>query len=198
MPGKKNASKKVPRITLSKNAPRTIQRYLALPPGIPMRVLELASELTGGAPTPLDRIRIIESYLRKIPYTLDLPAPPVDRDIVDYFLFDLKKGYCDYYATAMVVMARAIGVPARLAMGYASGSYDSANQRYLVTEADAHSWAEIYFPGYGWVEFEPTGGLPEVQRPGSSSFQPPQRHQAPYRCFSLKDRPRSARASGPS
>jgi transglutaminase-like putative cysteine protease len=150
-----------------------IQRYLALPPGIPMRVLELASELTRGAPTPLDRIRIIESYLRKIPYTLDLPAPPVDRDIVDYFLFDLKKGYCDYYATAMVVMARAIGIPARLAMGYASGSYDSANQRYLVTEADAHSWPEIYFPGYGWIEFEPTGGLPEVQRPSSSSFQPP-------------------------
>lgn len=150
-----------------------VQRYLALPPDVPERVFSLANELTSEALTPLDRIRIIESYLREIPYTLDLPAPPSDRDIVDYYLFDLKKGYCDYSATAMVVMARAIGVPARLAMGYASGSYDPVNQRYLVSEADAHSWPEIYFPGYGWVEFEPTGGLPEAQRPSPSALQPP-------------------------
>jgi len=97
---------------------------------------------------------------------LDLPQPPTDQDIVDYFLFDLKRGYCDYYATAMVVMARATGLPARLAVGYASGEFDPANNRYVVTAADAHSWVEIYFPGVGWVPFEPTGGRPEIVRTG--------------------------------
>lgn len=149
------------------------QRYLALPEGIPQRVFDLVNEITRGAPTPVDKATLIEAYLRDFPYTLDLPSPPEDRDIVDYFLFDLQKGYCDYYATAMVVMARAAGIPARLAIGYASGSFDDVNRRYLVSEADAHSWSEIYFPGYGWVEFEPTGGRPAVQRPEITSFQPP-------------------------
>jgi len=80
-------------------------------------------------------------------------------------LFDLQKGYCDYYATAMVVLARAGGLPARMVKGYASGTYDADNARYVVTAADAHSWVEVYFPGYGWVEFEPTGGRPAVERP---------------------------------
>jgi hypothetical protein len=80
--------------------------------------------------------------------------------MVDYFLFDLQQGYCDYYATSMVVLARAAGLPARMAVGYASGAYDSANNRYIVTEADAHSWPEIYFPEYGWIPFEPTAAQP--------------------------------------
>jgi hypothetical protein len=81
-------------------------RYLVLPDSIPERVLILARDLTAAQPTPYDRVRAIESYLRAYPYSLDLPAPPYQQDIVDYFLFDLKKGYCDYYATAMTVMAR--------------------------------------------------------------------------------------------
>jgi transglutaminase-like putative cysteine protease len=132
--------------------------YLALPEDIPPRVLARARDLTATAPTPYDRARAIEAYLRTFPYSLRVSAPPHDRDAVDYFLFDLKQGYCDYYATAMVVLARAAGLPARLVTGYASGTYDAANQRYIVTEADAHSWVEIYFPGYGWAEFEPTAG----------------------------------------
>lgn len=139
-------------------------RYLTLPRGIPARVLELARDLTATEPTPYDRARAIEAYLRTIPYSLDVSLPPRGQDVVDYFLFDLRTGYCDYYATAMVVLARAAGIPARLAVGYATGSYDRVRAEYVVTEASAHAWPEIYFPGYGWIEFEPTAGLPPIER----------------------------------
>jgi transglutaminase-like putative cysteine protease len=145
--------------------PQWVQdRYLDLPDATPDRVLSLARDLTATAPTPYDRAKAIETYLRAFPYTLDVPEPPTGRDVVDYFLFDLQKGYCDYYATAMVVLARSAGLPARLAVGYAAGFYDSYQAHYVVTEADAHAWVEIYFPGYDWVEFEPTGGLPPIER----------------------------------
>ncbi len=135
-------------------------RYLALPDDVPPRVRALARDLTATAPTPYDRARAIGNYLRAFSYTLDLPAPPSNRDVVDYFLFDLRKGYCDYYATAMVVLARAAGLPARLVVGYASGTYDAANARFVVSAADAHSWAEVYFADVGWIEFEPTPARP--------------------------------------
>jgi hypothetical protein len=106
----------------------------------------------------------IERYLRLIPYSLDVPAPPSPREATDFFLFDLKKGYCDYYATAMTVMARAAGLPARLVTGYASGTYDSYSAEYVVREADSHSWPEIYYTGIGWIEFEPTSGQPLPHR----------------------------------
>ncbi len=144
------------------------ERYLALPDLIPERVLSLAYDLTATEPTPYDRARAIEAHLRTISYTLDVPAPPRERDVVDYFIFDLQKGYCDYYATSMVVLARMAGLPARYVTGYASGTYDATNARYVVVEADAHAWAEVYFPGYGWVEFEPTAGLPPIDRPAAS------------------------------
>lgn len=142
----------------------TLERYLDLPENIPERVLTLALDLTATEPTAYDRARAIESYLRDFPYNLELPQPPAGRDVVDYFLFDLQEGYCDYYATSMVVLARAAGLPARLAVGYASGSYDPVSANYIVTEADAHSWVEIYFPQYGWVEFEPTAAQPVTDR----------------------------------
>jgi transglutaminase-like putative cysteine protease len=141
------------------------KRYLTLPDTIPKRVQDLAQKVTAGAETRYDQAKAIESYLRMYTYTLDLPAPPSDRDVVDYFLFDLKKGFCDYYASAMVVMARSVGVPARFASGYAQGTYDYAHERWQVTDLNAHSWVEVYFEGLGWVEFEPTAGLPPLERP---------------------------------
>jgi hypothetical protein len=152
------------------NYPSSIQsRYLALPDTVPPRVIALARDLTATALTPYERARAIETYLRTFPYTLDLPHPPPDRDVVDYFLFDLQQGYCDYYATSMVVLARAAGLPARLAVGYLNGTYDRTEGRYVVTEADAHSWVEIYFPDYGWIEFEPTAGRAPIDRPADVS-----------------------------
>lgn len=140
------------------------ERYLALPDGIPERVLTLARDLTATAPTPYDRARAIENYVRRFPYTLDVPAPPPQRDVVDYFLFDLQRGYCDYYATAFVVLARAAGLPARLVVGYATGEYDRARGAFIVTEAEAHAWGEVYFPNYGWIEFEPTANRASFSR----------------------------------
>ncbi|MGD9030923.1 MAG: transglutaminase-like domain-containing protein, partial [Anaerolineae bacterium] len=135
-------------------------RYLVLPESVPQRVLSLARDLTATEPTPYGRARAIETYLRRFPYSLDVPLPPAGRDIVDYFLFDLQKGYCGYYASAMTVLARAAGLPTRLAEGYASGAYNWETAQYVVTEADAHAWPEVYFPSYGWVRFEPTAALP--------------------------------------
>ena len=145
-----------------------LSRYLAIPDTLSDRVLNLALELTATAPTPYDRALAIEAYLRQIPYSLDVPAPPSDRELTDYFLFDLQQGYCDYYATSMVMLARASGLPARLAVGYLSGSFEPTQGAYIVTEADAHSWVEVYFPGYGWIEFEPTGGRPAIARAGGN------------------------------
>jgi transglutaminase-like putative cysteine protease len=140
------------------------KRYLPLPDNIPERVRRLARDLTYNQITPYDQAYAIESYLRTYTYTLNVPFPPIGHDVADYFLFDLKRGYCDYYATAMVVLSRIAGLPARLVTGYASGTYDTVNARYVVTEANAHSWVEVYLAGIGWVEFEPTGGLPAIQR----------------------------------
>ena len=161
-------------------------QYLALPDDLPARVTALARELTASEPTPYDRALAIEHYLRGYDYTLALPAPPPNRDVVDYFLFDLRKGYCDYYATAMVVLARAAGLPARLVVGYAAGSHVPGSAQYGVTQADAHSWAEVYFAGIGWIEFEPTAGQPLLERPANSTDMPPaEPHALPSRVIIL-------------
>ncbi len=139
--------------------------YLSLPGTVPERVYRLAREITDDISTPYDKAKAIETYLRaNYPYDLNISAPPQDQDVADYFLFDLKRGYCDYYATAMVVLSRASGLPARFVSGYASGDYDLPNAQYIVRELHAHSWVEVYFSEIGWVEFEPTGNQPEFER----------------------------------
>jgi hypothetical protein len=84
---------------------------------------------------------------------------------VDYILFDLKQGYCDYYATSMAVMLRSLGIPSRIVSGYAQGRLDPNRQAYVVLLQDAHTWVEVFFPNYGWVEFEPTAAQPAIVRP---------------------------------
>jgi transglutaminase-like putative cysteine protease len=138
-------------------------RYLSLPDTLPQNVHALALELTATLPTAYERARAIESYIRNIPYSVEVPLPGRGIDIIDFYLFDLKRGYCDYAASAMVVLARAAGIPARLVTGYAGGNYDPDRGTVVVTEADAHSWAELYFPGSGWIEFEATGGRPGLE-----------------------------------
>ncbi|MDD3828550.1 MAG: transglutaminaseTgpA domain-containing protein, partial [Anaerolineae bacterium] len=145
--------------------------YLALPESVPRRVLDLARRVAGTDPGRYERAQRIEAYLRRYAYNLDLPRPPRGRDLVDWFLFDLQEGYCDYYASAMVVMARAAGLPARLATGYAQGAYDPESGAWVVTALDAHSWPEIYIDGAGWVEFEPTAGQPALVRAGGGPIQ---------------------------
>jgi hypothetical protein len=145
-----------------------LQKYLVLPDhAISQRVRDLAATLTAEPQNPYDKAKAIETYLRTYPYTLDVPSVPAGSEISDYFLFDIKKGYCEYYATSMVVLARASGLPARIVIGYASNDYDSHSAQYIVREVHAHSWVEIYFPEIGWVEFEPTANQPlrEYQPP---------------------------------
>ena len=142
--------------------------YLQLPDDLPPRVRDLALTLTADQDTPFDKALMLEEYLRQFPYSLDVPAPPLGRDAVDYFLFDLKQGYCDYYATAMIVMARATGLPARLVLGYSQGVYDRTEERFVVRDSNAHAWVEVYFPEIGWVEFEPTPSRPNIFRSGQS------------------------------
>ena len=145
--------------------PWILERYLTLPDSVPERVISLARDLTAIAPTPYERATAIETYLRSTyPYTLNVPLPAPGTDVVDYFLFTAQRGYCDYFATSMVVLARAAGLPARLAVGYVSSDYDPLQAAYIITEADAHAWVEVYFPGYGWITFEPTSGIPALER----------------------------------
>jgi hypothetical protein len=94
-----------------------------------------------------------------------IEAPPAGQDGVAYFLFYVREGYCDYYASAMAVMARVVGIPARVAAGYSQGEYNPETRAYRVKENNAHAWVEVYFPRYGWVEFEPTASEPAIVRP---------------------------------
>lgn len=145
--------------------PPEVEPYLQVVTGtLTPRVRDLTARVTAGATTPYDKAVQIETFLRTYSYTLDLPSLPPNRDLVDYFLFDAPGGYCDYYASAMVMMLRVAGVPARLASGYARGVYDYNANAYRILAADAHSWPEVYFPGVGWVEFEPTAYRPVPNR----------------------------------
>jgi hypothetical protein len=145
--------------------PQILEKYLPLPDTVSQRVRDLALTLTSEAQNPYDKAQAIEAHLRTQPYTLDVPSVPAGREIADYFLFEIKTGYCDYYATSMVVLARAAGLPARIVMGYVSSEYDSQTQQYIVRRTNAHSWVEIYFPDHGWIEFEPTANQPLIERP---------------------------------
>jgi transglutaminase-like putative cysteine protease len=149
-------------------------KYLQLPDNLPERVRTLAIKLTNRANNPYDKVKIIEDYLHRN-YSYDLTINPAERgrDITDYFLFDLKKGYCTYHSTAMVVMLRSIGIPARWVKGFRTGSFDQQSGVYEVNMTDAHAWTEAYFADYGWVPFEPTasfampGALPSPNQPVS-------------------------------
>ena len=142
-------------------------RYLQVPPSLDPRVQSYAETLTAGAASRYAKAKAIETALRQIPYDDGIDPAPPGVDPVSYFLFDLRRGYCDYYATSMVMMLRLLDIPARLAAGYAEGAFDAAAGNFLVTERDAHSWVEVYFPDLGWIEFEPTAGESVLaRRPG--------------------------------
>lgn len=140
--------------------------YLALPDSITPETRALAAELTRGYGNNFDKAIAVRNYLREaITYNDQIPAPPNNVDPVHYTLFVSQEGYCDYYASAMAVMLRAEGVPARVASGYAQGEFYEGDNYYRVRASNAHTWVEVYFPGYGWIQFEPTASIPIVDRP---------------------------------
>jgi len=142
-----------------------LDRYLQLPPDLPLRVRSLAEAITENHHNVYDKATALERYLREIEYNELIAAPPKGVDGVDYFLFGIREGYCDYYASAMAVMARAVGIPAQVAAGYGEGEYNPDTKTFRVKEKDAHAWVEVYFPRFGWVEFEPTASQPLLARP---------------------------------
>jgi len=143
------------------------ERALQLPP-IDRRIPDLARDFTLGAVNDLERVRAIERRLRTgYGYTLDLPAREI-ADPLAHFLFTRRKGHCEYFASAMTVMLRSIGIPARLATGFQSGVYNSVSELWLVRASDAHSWVEAWIPGRGWTTFDPTP--PDPNGRGSLAF----------------------------
>jgi hypothetical protein len=129
-------------------------------------VRQLAEVVTADTENPYDKTVALERYLRDtITYTLEPPPLPEGRDYVDFLLFETRQDYCNGYASALVVMARSLGIPARLAVGYSQGQYDSERRAFRVRKENAHSWPEVYFPTYGWLEFEPTRSQLPISRP---------------------------------
>jgi protein-glutamine gamma-glutamyltransferase len=117
---------------------------------------QLAAEITLGKSNAYDRAAAIDEYLKKTySYTLELPSQtPVDP--LGNFLFDRKKGHCEYFASAMAIMLRTQGIPSRVVNGFRGGEFNDLTGSYIVRARQAHSWVEAFFPGYGWVTFDPT------------------------------------------
>jgi transglutaminase-like putative cysteine protease len=164
--------------TAGTNYPAWVEPYMGFQdpgyrsPDVMLKIHNLAEDVVtrAGAKNPYEMAAAIEAYLRdsnNYRYTLSPPRTPPGRDRIDYFLFDSKQGFCEYFATAMGDMLRSLGIPTRLVNGYGPGSYEAQLNGYVVRSEDAHTWVESYFPGYGWITFEPTpqdGGYSSVNR----------------------------------
>ena len=124
------------------------------------RARTVAVHVAGSNSSEYDRVMALTSYLQhNFRYTLDLPRVPTGVDPVDWFLFDVKTGYCEQFATALALMLRSLDIPARLVTGYATGDYDAVLNQAVVRERDAHAWVEVWFPNHGWVPVDPTPGV---------------------------------------
>ncbi|HIW34959.1 MAG TPA: transglutaminase-like domain-containing protein [Candidatus Paenibacillus intestinavium] len=160
---------------------RAMQAYTSIPELFPERVMQLAKDVTATANNDYEKVLLLEQYLKSSYNYTNTPDETkltgASSDFVDQFLFELQEGYCDYFSTAMVMMARTLDIPARWVKGFSAGVSDQAtpnfqqlaNSQYMknsdtsgtytVRNADAHSWVEVYFEGYGWIAFEPTPGF---------------------------------------
>lgn len=146
------------------------ERYLQLPETVTDRTLRLAETITDGLENPYDKAVAVTRWLRSnIEYSRVIDPPPENREPIDWFLFEYGVGFCNYYASAEVIMLRSLGIPARVAAGFARGEYQPSTATYDVYSEDSHSWPEVYFPGIGWVEFEPTVSQPALTRPSGES-----------------------------
>jgi hypothetical protein len=146
--------------------------YTRLPSILPDRVKDLSQKIIteANATTNFDKAKAIENFLRSGEYVYDtknVPYPGKNQDYVDQFLFETKRGYCNNFSTAMIVLLRAQDIPARWVKGYSSGEFVErikvGTYKYIVKERDAHSWVEVFFPGIGWVEFEPTVSFDQLE-----------------------------------
>ncbi len=148
--------------TTEANYPREItSTYLQLPPQLDPRIPQLAREITKNDQTPFDKAARMENYLRtRYGYTLNLTGKPGD-DPLAHFLFETRAGHCEYFASAMAIMLRTLGIPSREVNGFLPGEYNDVGGDYIVRASDAHSWVEVYFPEMGWQVFDPTPAGPQ-------------------------------------
>lgn len=136
--------------------PDGYEAYLQIPEEIPDRVHALATRITKGLNNNYDRALALQSYLRsELGYTLQMQATG-HAEPIDHFLFERKRGHCEYFSSAMAIMARSLGIPARNVNGFLGGEWNEYSDYIAVRAGDAHSWVELYFPGQGWVTFDPT------------------------------------------
>lgn len=146
-------------------------QYLQLPSSLPLSVQRLSRSLTRDKGTPYEKVRSILEYLSQYQYVAAGTVPPPGADAVENFLTVARSGNCTSFASAAVVLLRASGVPARLCTGYLPHNVDKSSGQYLVQARDYHAWAEVYFPNYGWVEFETTPAVAPVNIPSSQTNQ---------------------------
>ncbi len=176
-----------------------LDEYLQLPSTITSRTRELAKDIASGFSNPYDIANAITNYLRNnIEYNQSISQPPPNQERIDWFLFDYQKGFCNYYASAEVILLRSLGIPARMGVGFAQGEREippilqqpgssispnitkeqiSETSSYIVRQKDAHAWPEVYFPGFGWIIFEPTVSQPPLYRPSGETFASPPQDQ---------------------
>jgi transglutaminase-like putative cysteine protease len=136
-------------------APADLDKYLELPP-LDSRIPKLAEEITAQAPSNYDKAAALEQYLSThFGYTLQLPRS-LPHDPLANFLFERKTGHCEYFASSMAVMLRSLRIPSRMVTGFRGGEFNDLTGEYVVRASDAHTWVEAYFPGSGWISFDPT------------------------------------------
>lgn len=147
-----------------------LDAYLQVPDGITPETLALAAELTAPFDNAYDKASAVEAWLREnIKYNDQIDAPPQATEPIHYTLFVSQEAYCTYYASAMAIMLRTQGIPARIVNGYAQGEFVEDANAYRVRANNAHTWVEVYFPEYGWIQFEPTAAIPVVDRPETTN-----------------------------
>ncbi len=151
-----------------------LDNYLQLPPDFSEKIRDLTIEITQNYTNPYDKTQAITNYLRKnITYKEQIPEPPLESDLIEWFLFEYKEGFCNYYATTEVLMLRSIGIPSRIVFGYAQGESQNPNDtEFIVRREQSHAWPEVFFAGIGWVEFEPTTIQPTLDRLLGESVSP--------------------------
>jgi transglutaminase-like putative cysteine protease len=150
--------------------PGGLEIYLKLPP-LDIRISKLAQEITATGASNYDKSVALERYLSThFGYTLELPAS-LPQDPIANFLFERKRGHCEYFASSMAVMLRSLGIPSRIVTGFRGGEFNDLTGQYVVRASDAHSWVEAFFPGYGWLSFDPTPAGSVPARTGWSRMQ---------------------------
>ncbi len=151
--------------------PNVLRTYLQLPPNLDPNIMALAKQITANSSTMYDKAVAIETYLRThYKYNANVGVPPGEEP-TSWFLFRSgNQGFCNYFATAMTIMARQLGIPARVVSGYTNGTLDPKHNQWVVRGTDAHSWVQVYFAGYGWVNFEPSASFASFIRPLPGEF----------------------------